>query len=56
MRQIPLTAIQDAAQFIYSVARRTPLVRMDLPQAATERLGGAELCLKLEVLQPIGSF
>jgi threonine dehydratase len=56
MRQIPLTAIRDAAQFIYSVARRTPLVRMDLPQPVAERLGGAEIFLKLEVLQPIGSF
>src|SRR5688572_33423006 len=56
MRQIPLTAIQDAAQFIYSVARRTPLVRMDLPQPAAARLPGAEIYLKLEVLQPIGSF
>jgi threonine dehydratase len=56
MRQIPLTAIQDAARFIYSVARRTPLVRMDLPQPAAARVPGAEIYLKLEVLQPIGSF
>jgi threonine dehydratase len=56
MRQIPLTDIQDAAQFIYSVARRTPLVRMDLPQPVAAGLGDADIYLKLEVLQPIGSF
>jgi len=56
MRQIPLTAVQDAAQFIYSVARRTPLVRLDLPTAVAERLAGSEIYLKLELLQPIGSF
>ena len=56
MRQIPLTAVQDAAQFIYSVARRTPLVRLDLPTPVPERLAGSEIYLKLEVLQPIGSF
>ena len=56
MRQIPLTAVQDAAQFIYSVARRTPLVRLDLPTPVAERLAGSEIYLKLELLQPIGSF
>ena len=56
MRQIPLTAVQDAAQFIYSVARRTPLVRLDLPTPVVERLAGSEIYLKLELLQPIGSF
>ena len=56
MRQIPLTAVQDAAQFIYSVARRTPLVRLDLPRSIAERLAGSEIYLKLELLQPIGSF
>lgn len=56
MRQIPLTAVQDAAQFIYSVARRTPLVRLELPRPMAERLAGSEIFLKLELLQPIGSF
>src|SRR6059036_3015953 len=56
MRQIPLTAVQDAAQFIYSVARRTPLVRLDLPKPVAECLAGSDIYLKLEVLQPIGSF
>jgi len=52
MRQIPLAAIQDAATAIYSVAARTPLVRLPI----MPEQGGAEIYLKLEVLQPIGSF
>ena len=48
-RQIPLSAIRDAAGAIYAAAIRTPLVRIDAP-------GGQELYLKLETLQPIGSF
>jgi threonine dehydratase len=54
-RQIPLAAVRDAATAVYAAAIRTPLVRVELPQTA----GGAavpELYLKLEVLQPIGSF
>jgi threonine dehydratase len=53
-RSIPLSAIQDAASAVYRAAIRTPLVRIDLsgvPEAAID-----ELYLKLEVLQPIGSF
>jgi threonine dehydratase len=52
-RQIPLAAVRDAAGAIYTAAVRTPLVRIDLSD-----LGGAltELYLKLELLQPIGSF
>jgi threonine dehydratase len=56
MRQIPLSAVRDAAQFIYSVARRTPLVRLDLLAPLAGRLAGSEIYLKLELLQPIGSF
>jgi threonine dehydratase len=51
-RQIPLDAIRDAAGAVYGAAIRTPLVRVELP----DRTGGPELYLKLEVLQPIGSF
>src|SRR6185295_16817041 len=51
-RLIPLSAIRDAAGAVYGAAIRTPLIRVDLPVAA----GGAELYLKLEALQPIGSF
>jgi threonine dehydratase len=48
-RKIPLTAIRDAAAAVYAAAIRTPLVRVDLGSPI-------ELFLKLELLQPIGSF
>ena len=48
-RHIPLSSIRDAAGAIYDAAIRTPLIRVELP-------GAAELYLKLETLQPIGSF
>jgi len=47
-RQIPLAAIRDAATAVYAAAIRTPLVKLEVP--------GIDLYLKLEVLQPIGSF
>jgi threonine dehydratase len=53
MRQIPLAAIRDAAASVYPVVTRTPLVRLPL---SAERHSGTEIYLKLEVLQPIGSF
>ena len=56
MRQIPLSDIQSAAASIYGVAARTPLVRMPLPDEVRRRLGGSEIFLKLETLQPVGSF
>jgi threonine dehydratase len=56
MRQIPLAAIQDAASSIYSVVTRTPLIRLPLSGDLAERLAGTEIYLKLELLQPIGSF
>src|SRR5262245_41708696 len=49
-RAISLAAIRDAAQHVYRAAIRTPLVRVYLDPPAPE------LYLKLEVLQPIGSF
>ena len=53
-RHIPLTAIRDAATAVYAAAIRTPLVRVELRDSgAAENI---ELFLKLEVLQPIGSF
>jgi len=55
MRQISLDAITDAAEHVYQAAVRTPLIKLDLPFAA----GGPaapEVYLKLESLQPIGSF
>jgi len=48
-RAIPFAAIRDAATAVYSAAVRTPLVRLELPD-------GPDLYLKLELLQPIGSF
>jgi threonine dehydratase len=52
MRDIPIGAIEDASQTIYEAAVRTPLVRLDLPFTTA----GPEIFLKLESLQPIGSF
>ncbi len=55
MREILLGAIKQAATTVYQAAVRTPLVRLDLPFAAND--GSApEIYLKLEALQPIGSF
>jgi threonine dehydratase len=45
-RHIPLSAVRDAATAVYAAAVRTPLVR----------LGDTNVYLKLELLQPIGSF
>jgi len=56
MRRIPLSAIHDAAEALYTVARRTPLIRFDPAPDLAPRLGGYDLYLKLELLQPIGSF
>ena len=47
-RLITLAAIRDAAGAVYDAAIRTPLIRVELPDV--------ELYLKLEALQPIGSF
>jgi threonine dehydratase len=56
VRQIPLSDIQEAARSIYDLVVRTPLIRLDLPPVLAERLAGSEVFLKLETLQPIGSF
>ena len=53
MRTIPLEAIRDAADHMYEAAVRTPLIRLDLPFASPD---GPQVFLKLESLQPIGSF
>jgi threonine dehydratase len=50
-RGISIDTIRDAARHVYDVAVRTPLV--PLGQVAS---GGPEIFLKLETLQPIGSF
>jgi len=46
---IPLQAIESARSRIANAAIRTPLLRLDVP-------GDGEVWLKLECLQPIGSF
>lgn len=57
-RRIPLSAIRDAATAVYDAAIRTPLVRLEIPERSPERLSlrDTEVYLKLETLQPIGSF
>ena len=52
-RHISLETIRDAASIIYDVVLRTPLVRLDVAGLAE---GTPEILLKLETLQPIGSF
>jgi threonine dehydratase len=51
LRTISIDSIRDAARSIYDVAVRTPLV----PIGAIVP-GGPQIYLKLETLQPIGSF
>jgi threonine dehydratase len=53
MREIPLRDIQAAAASVYDLVVRTPVIRLDAADGAP---AGAELFLKLETLQPIGSF
>ena len=53
MRHIPLESIREAAQFVYQAAVRTPLVRLEFP---FQDVNAPEIFLKLECLQPIGSF
>jgi threonine dehydratase len=48
-RNIPPGMIDDARKHVYEAAIRTPLVRLNYE-------GPAEIYLKLECLQPIGSF
>src|SRR5215203_4111165 len=52
-RQISLGTIREAASVIYDVVLRTPLVRLHVPGLPES---GPEIYLKLETLQPIGSF
>ena len=54
-RHIPLSAIRDAAGAVYQAAIRTPLVRLEVPRDAAPD-APADIYLKLEALQPIGSF
>jgi threonine dehydratase len=52
-RRISLETVRAAAETVYRVAIRTPLVRLELPGTPGD---GPEIFLKLETLQPIGSF
>jgi threonine dehydratase len=52
-RNISLDTIREAASIVYDVVLRTPLVRLDVPGVGAD---GPEIYLKLETLQPIGSF
>jgi threonine dehydratase len=58
-RNIPIEAVRDAATAVYGAAVRTPLVRL-YTDAGSKGPGGhdsaPEIYLKLEALQPIGSF
>ena len=53
-RAITIDTIRDAARTVYEAAIRTPLVPLGPLNGATP--GGPEVFLKLEMLQPIGSF
>ena len=55
-RHISLETIREAAKTVYGAAVRTPLVRLDLPPVAGDNARTPEIFLKLETLQPIGSF
>jgi threonine dehydratase len=55
-RRISLESIREAAETVYQAALRTPLVRLDLPPVANASPDTPEIFLKLETLQPIGSF
>lgn len=55
-RHIPLSAVREAAAAIYDAAIRTPLIRIDLDSLPVPASALRALYLKLEVLQPIGSF
>jgi threonine dehydratase len=53
-RNISLETIRSAAGHVYEAAVRTPLVRLDVPPASGQ--AAPQIFLKLETLQPIGSF
>src|SRR5438067_4256024 len=54
-RHIPLAAVRDAATAVYDAAIRTPLVHVDIKGTGLPS-PDIDLHLKLELLQPIGSF
>ena len=52
-RRISIETVREAAETVYRAAIRTPLVRLEIPGSTTST---PEIFLKLETLQPIGSF
>ena len=56
MRAIPLLDIEASARAIYDLVVRTPVIRLPLPEPLAGHLEGSEIFLKLETLQPVGSF
>jgi threonine dehydratase len=56
VRTIPITEIEASAREIYGLVARTPTIRLALPQPLADRAAGSEIFLKLETLQPVGSF
>jgi threonine dehydratase len=52
-RRISLDTVRDSVATVYRAAIRTPLVRLEVPGSGTN---APEIFLKLETLQPIGSF
>ena len=56
-RRISLKTIRDAETAIYGIARRTPLIPLEpIQRDASSPTTEPDLWLKLETLQPIGSF
>lgn len=57
-RHVTLDTIREAARDVYGVAMRTPIVRLEIPDDWRERYPRAprDLLVKLETLQPVGSF
>jgi threonine dehydratase len=53
-RNVSLETIRAAAETVYQAAVRTPLIRLDVARAGSDP--GPAIYLKLETLQPIGSF
>ncbi len=52
-RHISLDTVRNSTAAVYAAAIRTPLVRLHVPDRARQ---APEIFLKLETLQPIGSF
>ena len=56
-RRISIDTIRSAASVVYDVVVRTPLVRLEPPRSpGSPQADTPEIFLKLETLQPIGSF